>query len=1160
MASTRSPRSGLHDSLVVQLRRICAHAGVESSISDGPAELRSKLRAFGPHEFARLLHDSTYMRRPAAPHESSVRPSTPEDDEDDARVDMLEQVLHLQSAVEDPTAKPPEPAPPPWFHPTPHYPWEAPSVPPPSVPSDSKYTHTLSARPPPVATPSSPAQMLDPRPPPPRVTAAKLTARVHVADSDRQSTPLAVMIRDRKTQEWGDSKSSASETSESDDDSESDAVAKSPRKAAPEPKQKRGRPSAAATYLLESDPGVTQTPMVHSLVLSRVVASAERLEQAFCDAIRDAPGDEMRATEGARLSTLRAHIVALGQASQQAYAMQKRSEEQARQLAKKNESLETALFTQKHECAQLKVKLARRHLVDAKEKVTIAMLYERNKNVLDAESAVKLKEAAIQKQLEEANNLTDDVSMQLVRERQRNATAMVEAKSAEGVARMEAENAEEDGRRTVAMLERKVARLQEDANRYARESIMKKWQHAKRNVGEHEGPAVSIPPGGSVGPGGVIYDRDGKPVLGDDGQPLTLPLPDPRVPPGGTIGRGGILLDAFGRPVLGASGRLQYLDPRIPPGGSVSATGEFLDKDGKPLTPSIRIRDPRIPPGGSVGRGGLILGADGKPVLGSDGHAIYTDPRIPSGGSVGASGQILDARGKPLIGANGRPLYADPRVPTGGSIDENGMIIDSEGHPVLDSDGQPLRADPLLTKVPPGGTVSANGMVLDASGKPLLGSDGRPVYADARIPPGGTVSESGIILDANGQPVLSADGKLMNVDPRIPPGGSVGANGVVLDADGEPVLGDDGLPVFADARIPPGGTVSENGIILDGNGQPVVGADGKPVYADPRVPPGGSVGEDGVIRDAVGNPLIGDDGLPLVVSRIPPGGSVSESGIILDANGRPVLGADGKPAYADPRVPPGGSVGEDGVIRDAGGNPLIGDDGLPLVASMAGSANIFASKPTNSKGNGGAGGRRRVRNSEVTPAGRLVLISRMRAKDVPDVDLRGGENNISDPYLVFALLGDKDKGDIVDEARTPHIENSRNPRWKETLRLFAPDEDAPAKTKAVRVRISIWDNNNKRADVFIGDVDVKLPVGAGRIRIEVPSRCPSPLRPFIFFNYTVLPQMFFEQVEFSRVKADLEEAPPDPEDDDGDEPAAAAAAAATVAMSSRASKHVRSLA
>ena len=66
---------------------------------------------------------------------------------------------------------------------------------------------------------------------------------------------------------------------------------------------------------------------------------------------------------------------------------------------------------------------------------------------------------------------------------------------------MEAENAEEDGRRTVAMLERKVARLQEDANRYARESIMKKWQHAKRNVGEHEGPAVSIPPGGSVGPG-----------------------------------------------------------------------------------------------------------------------------------------------------------------------------------------------------------------------------------------------------------------------------------------------------------------------------------------------------------------------------------------------------------------------------------------------------------------------------------------------------------------------------------------------------------------------------------------------------------------------------------------------------------------------------------
>ena len=53
-----------------------------------------------------------------------------------------------------------------------------------------------------------------------------------------------------------------------------------------------------------------------------------------------------------------------------------------------------------------------------------------------------------------------------------------------------------------------------------------------------------VPPGGSIGPGGIILDKNGKPVLGPDGQPLRATDGGGMVPPGGSIGPGGIILDA----------------------------------------------------------------------------------------------------------------------------------------------------------------------------------------------------------------------------------------------------------------------------------------------------------------------------------------------------------------------------------------------------------------------------------------------------------------------------------------------------------------------------------------------------------------------------------------------------------------------------------------
>ena len=113
----------------------------------------------------------------------------------------------------------------------------------------------------------------------------------------------------------------------------------------------------------------------------------------------------------------------------------------------------------------------------------------------------------------------------------------------------------------------------------------------------------------------------------------------------------------------------------------------------------------------------------------------------------------------------------------------------------------------------------------------------------------------------------------------------------------------------------------------------------------------------------------------------------------------------------------------------------------------------------------------------------------------------------------------------VDEARTEHLDNQRHPRWNETLRLFKPDDNlgGKSKTEPVKLMITLMDWNKKSEHVVIGEVSVSLPPGAGRIKVEVPSRCVSMARPHVYFRYDATPQMFFEKVEWVRVAADREE-------------------------------------
>ena len=39
---------------------------------------------------------------------------------------------------------------------------------------------------------------------------------------------------------------------------------------------------------------------------------------------------------------------------------------------------------------------------------------------------------------------------------------------------------------------------------------------------------------------------------------------------------------------------------------------------------------------------------------------------------------------------------------------------------------------------------------------------------------------------------------------------------------------------------------------------------------------------------------------------------------------------------------------------------------------------------------------KKPRRSDIVPAGRMITITNIRASDVPDMDLRGGDNNVSD--------------------------------------------------------------------------------------------------------------------------------------------------------------------
>ena len=176
---------------------------------------------------------------------------------------------------------------------------------------------------------------------------------------------------------------------------------------------------------------------------------------------------------------------------------------------------------------------------------------------------------------------------------------------------------------------------------------------------------------------------------------------------------------------------------------------------------------------------------------------------------------------------------------------------------------------------------------------------------------------------------------------------------------------------------------------------------------------------------------------------------------------------------------------------------------------------LFEAITTSSAIDAGRAARKKARTLEGVPAGRMLTLTRIRATDIPSMDRPGRKGAEADPYVSVAQLGPN--GEVIDEARTSHFDNVRNAKFRETLRLFIPEDDDVV-SGALHVRLMDYDKTTEH-DV-IGEVNIALPVGkSGKIKIEVPTSNVSSLRPHVAFRYESTPRMFFEKKAFEKMVA-----------------------------------------
>ena len=191
------------------------------------------------------------------------------------------------------------------------------------------------------------------------------------------------------------------------------------------------------------------------------------------------------------------------------------------------------------------------------------------------------------------------------------------------------------------------------------------------------------------------------------------------------MGPGGIILDAYGRPVLGADGKPLFVGDGRLTAQANGSVGHMGDGAGTRVVPRraqssgsfaasealvVRAKAARSGRDQAESREELPADVDEQQML--DGRSC----------SIGPGGVLLDAHGRPLLGADGKPLTVPPC-----SIGPDGVILDADGRPVLGADGRPI--------VLGGGTVAVTGCLSRAAAR---------ASAHGRVVNGGITGEGSI--------------------------------------------------------------------------------------------------------------------------------------------------------------------------------------------------------------------------------------------------------------------------------------------------------------------------------------------------------------------------------------------------------------------------------
>ena len=275
----------------------------------------------------------------------------------------------------------------------------------------------------------------------------------------------------------------------------------------------------------------------------------------------------------------------------------------------------------------------------------------------------------------------------------------------------------------------------------------------------------------TIGADGILRDKAGNPILGADGKPLTkddvvfnadgtISVKGPALTRSVektlsaddvTVGEDGILRDKEGNPILGPDGKpLTKDDVVFNADGSITVKGPTLSgPNGEPLSADDV----------TVGEDGILRDKDGNPILGPDGQPLTKDDVIFNDDGT------ISMKGGPLTTMVEEPLNMDDVT-----IGADGILRDKDGNPILGADGQPLTEDDVI--IGADGSISMKGDKIStaaAGPAPLLGKNGEPLSADDI-----QVGDDGIVRDKDGNPILGPDGKpLTAADIEIDANGNV---------------------------------------------------------------------------------------------------------------------------------------------------------------------------------------------------------------------------------------------------------------------------------------------------------------------------------------------------------------------------------------------------